>query len=81
METYECQTIIKPGLGGHPGASLYRARRSQSYDVKAAGMNSGDILVHSNESCGGGPGGFEIYNVDDPEDPVHQASAPIATVD
>ena len=29
---------------------------SRSNDVKAASMNSGDILVHSNESCGGGPG-------------------------
>ncbi len=47
---------------------------SRSNDVKAAAMNSGDILVHSNESCAGGPGGFEIYNVDDPESPVHLAS-------
>ena len=30
---------------------------SRSNDVKVAAMNSGDILVHSNESCGGGPGG------------------------
>ena len=36
-------------------------------------MNSGDILVHSNESCAGGPGGYEIYNVDDPTAPVHLA--------
>jgi hypothetical protein len=47
---------------------------SRSNDVKVAAMNSGDILVHSNESCAGGPGGFEIYNVDDPENPVHLAS-------
>lgn len=46
---------------------------SRANDVKVATMNSGDILVHSNESCGGGPGGFEIYNVDDPADPVHLA--------
>jgi hypothetical protein len=47
---------------------------SRSNDVKAAGMNSGDILVHSNEVCGaGGVGGFEIYNVDDPENPVPMA--------
>ena len=50
---------------------------SRSNDVKVAGMNSGDILVHSNESCGGGPGGFEIYNVDDPANPVQQASVRI----
>ena len=43
---------------------------SRSNDVRVAAMNSGDILVHSNEVCGeGGVGGFEIYNVDDPENP------------
>ncbi|MCL1587574.1 MAG: hypothetical protein M3092_04075 [Actinomycetia bacterium] len=47
---------------------------SRANDVKAASMNSGDVLVHSNESCGGGPGGFEIYNVDDPANPVALAS-------
>ena len=46
---------------------------SRSNDVKVATMNSGDILVHSNENCGGGPGGFEIYNVNDPTSPVHLA--------
>ena len=44
---------------------------SRSNDVKAANMNSGAILVHSNEPCAGGTGGFEIYNVDDPTNPVH----------
>ena len=47
---------------------------SRSNDVKVATMNSGEILVHSNESCGGGPGGFEIYNVDDPANPVYLSS-------
>jgi hypothetical protein len=47
---------------------------SRSNDVRAATLNSGDILVHSNESCNGGPGGFEIYNVDDPTNPAHLAS-------
>lgn len=47
---------------------------SRTNDVKAAQMNSGDILVHSNEACAGGPGGFEIYNVDDPTAPVHLSS-------
>ena len=46
---------------------------SRSNDVKVAEMNAGDILVHSNESCAGGPGGFEVYNVDDPANPVHLA--------
>jgi hypothetical protein len=48
---------------------------SRSNDVKVATMNSGDILVHSNETCGtGGLGGFEVYNVDDPRNPVHLAT-------
>jgi hypothetical protein len=48
---------------------------SRANDVKAASMNSGDILVHSNELCaGGGRGGFEIYNIDDPANPVALAS-------
>ncbi len=50
---------------------------SRSNDVKVASMNSGDILVHSNESCAGGPGGFEIYDVEDPQDPQHLASVRI----
>jgi len=43
---------------------------SRTNDVRVEAMNSGDILVHSNESCAGGPGGFEIYDVGDPADPV-----------
>lgn len=50
---------------------------SRTNDVRVDTMNSGDILVHSNESCAGGPGGFEIYNVDDPTDPVYLASVRI----
>jgi hypothetical protein len=50
---------------------------SRTNDVRVDGLNSGAVLVHSNESCGGGPGGFEIYNVDDPANPVHQASVRI----
>ncbi|KAB1186684.1 MULTISPECIES: PA domain-containing protein [Haloferax] len=46
---------------------------SRTNDVKVANMNSGRILAHSNESCGGGPGGFELYNVDDPLAPQHLA--------
>jgi hypothetical protein len=48
---------------------------SRINDVKVDSMNAGDILVHSNERCAGhGPGGFEIYDVDDPRTPVHLAS-------
>jgi hypothetical protein len=50
---------------------------SRTNDVRVAGMNSGDVLVHSNESCAGGPGGFEIFNVDDPANPVHLSSVRI----
>ena len=50
---------------------------SRTNDVRVNGMNSGDVLVHSNESCAGGPGGFEIYNVDDPTNPVPLASVRI----
>ena len=46
---------------------------SRINDVKVASMNYGDILVHSNEPCDGGPGGFEIYDVSDPENPIHLA--------
>jgi hypothetical protein len=46
---------------------------SRSNDVKIAAMNSGSILVHSNEVCDGGPGGFEVYNMDNPLTPVHLA--------
>jgi hypothetical protein len=51
---------------------------SRSNDVKVATMNSGDILVHSNETCGtGGLGGFELYNVNDPRNPVHLSTTRI----
>jgi hypothetical protein len=46
---------------------------SRANDVKVASLNSGDILVHTNEPCDGGAGGFEIYNVDDPNNPVFMA--------
>ena len=46
---------------------------SRINDVKAAHMNSGTILVHSNEPCAGGPGGFEVYEVSNPRNPVHLA--------
>lgn len=46
-------------------------------DVKVAPMNSGDVLVMSNEPCTDGDGGFEIYDVDDPANPVKLASVTI----
>jgi hypothetical protein len=51
---------------------------SRSNDVKVATMNSGEVLVHSNETCAaGGMGGFEVYRVDDPRRPVHLATVRI----
>jgi len=47
---------------------------SRVNDVKVASMNSGDILVHSNESCAGGDGGFEVYDMSDPRNPEHLAA-------
>lgn len=53
--------------------SIPSVEGSRINDVKVASMTQGDILVHSNEACDGGPGGFEVYNVDDPRNPVHLA--------
>ena len=48
---------------------------SRTNDVKVYTASDGtDILVHSNESCGGGKGGIELYDVSDPRNPVHLAS-------
>lgn len=53
--------------------SIPSVEGSRINDVKVMSMSQGDVLVHSNERCGGGPGGFEVYNVDDPLNPVHLA--------
>lgn len=50
---------------------------SRSNDVKVAKLGGRDLLVHSNESCAGGPGGFELWDVEDPLNPVHLASVRI----
>lgn len=47
---------------------------SRVNDVKVNTLNSGDVLVHSNEACADGPGGIEVYGVDDPANPVHLSS-------
>ena len=53
--------------------SLPSVAGSRVNDIKVMSGVQGDVLVHSNERCGGGSGGFEIYNVDDPREPVHLA--------
>lgn len=63
---WDTKNVNKPSLA----TVIDSAAGSKANDVKVADMNSGDILVMSNESCAGGPGGFDIYNVDDPENPV-----------
>ena len=47
------------------------AAGSKANDVKVFTNSAGDdILVLSNESCAGGPGGVDIYEVNDPANPV-----------
>ncbi len=54
--------------------SLPSVDGSRVNDVKVMAMNGGNILVHSNERCRrDGAGGFEVYNVNDPLNPVHLA--------
>ncbi|MBA0125116.1 hypothetical protein H0B56_06135 [Haloechinothrix sp. YIM 98757] len=47
---------------------------SRSNDVKVDTLNSGTVLAHSNEPCADGPGGIELYDVDDPTDARHLSS-------
>ena len=48
---------------------------SRINDIKVSAFGGRDVLVHSNEPCAGGFGGFEIYDVTDARNPVHLASA------
>ena len=57
-----------------PAGLIPSVADSRINDVKVARLNSGDVLAHSNEACAGGPGGIELYDVDDPAAPVHLAS-------
>ena len=54
-------------------AALPSVEGSRVNDVKVATLNSGPVLVHSNEQCANGPGGFEIYSVANPLEPIHLA--------
>ena len=67
---YDVRNRNRPAYVGN----LPSVQGSRSNDVKVDTMNSGDVLAHSNEACAGGPGGFEIYDVDDPRQPAHLAS-------
>jgi hypothetical protein len=84
-----CGGTVPDGLLG-PGVQVFNVKNpnratyvatvpsqdgSRINDVKVANMNSGAILVHSNERCAShGPGGFEVYEVSNPANPVHLAS-------
>jgi len=73
VPVFDVRNRTRPSYVG----SLPSLRGSRINDIKVDSMNSGDILVHSNEACDPfdpGPGGFEIYDVDDPRNPVHLAS-------
>lgn len=56
-----------------PAGFIPSVAASRANDVKVANMNSGAILVHSNEPCAGGPGGFEVWEVSHPRNPQHLA--------
>jgi hypothetical protein len=69
IPVYDVKNVNKPKyLGNIPSVEGSRIN-----DVKVMSMNSGEILVHSNEPCAGGPGGFEVYDVSDPRNPEHLA--------
>lgn len=54
---------------------------SRVNDVKVAKLSSGTRLVHSNETCGAlGQGGFELYDVSNPLEPLHLAHVQTDTV-
>jgi len=57
-----------------PIGSLPSVEGSRVNDVKVADLGGRSILVHSNEPCDGGRGGFEIYDVSDPTNAVLLAS-------
>ena len=69
IPVFDVSNVHKPTYVGN----IPSVEGSRINDVKVASMNSGDVLVHSNEACDGGPGGFEIYDVSDPRNPVHLA--------
>lgn len=75
IRIFDVSNVDDDGLVNAPEVGLIPSPAgSRSNDVKVAAMSSGDVLVHSNESCNDGPGGFEIWNVDDPSNPVPLAS-------
>ena len=67
---FDVKNVHKPTYIGN----LPSVEGSRVNDIKVAKMNSGTILVHSNEACAGGDGGFEVYEMSDPRNPVHLAS-------
>lgn len=74
VPVFNVRNVHKPTYLGN----LPSVEGSRVNDVKVARMNSGDILVHSNEACAGGDGGYEVYDVSDPANPVHLAAVRVA---
>ncbi|MEO7980074.1 MAG: PA domain-containing protein [Sporichthyaceae bacterium] len=69
IPVFDVSNATKPKYRGN----IPSVQGSRINDVKVARLGGHDILVHSNEACAGGPGGFEIYNVDVPTAPRHLA--------
>ena len=71
VPVFDVRNANKPTYVGN----LPSVEGSRINDVKVFTASDGrDLLVHSNEACAGGPGGFEVYDVSDARNPVHLAS-------
>ena len=69
VPVFDVQNANKPTYVGN----IPSVEGSRINDVKVATLGGRDILVHSNEPCAGGPGGFEIYDVSNVKAPAHLA--------
>lgn len=69
VPVFDVHNANKPSYVGN----IPSVEGSRINDVKVASMGGRDILVHSNEPCDGGPGGFEVYDVSEVTAPTHLA--------
>jgi hypothetical protein len=67
---FDVRNVNRPTYLGN----LPSVEGSRVNDIKVARQSGRDILVHSNEACAGGDGGFEVYDMTKPRQPVHLAS-------